>query len=164
VTALLRRWSPLLAVVLVACGTPPAAVRNDLRTYIQASKSWAAVEAETAQTLDRILATQFVDEGEVLRQISDSRPRVIAHLERVRTYTPRSEAVREIHERYMAAWQTLVQGYEAIERGFSTGDYTNLARGREAMAAWRDGIVSVARDLRELMQRFGVEPSTITES
>lgn len=164
----MRSFSPrapsALAILLLACGTPSTTIRSDLRAYIQVSKSWGAVEAETARTLDRILETQFVDEGEVLRQIADSRPRIAKHLEQVRAYVPASDPLRRIHDRYVAAWETLLTGYDAIERGFSTGDYTNLARGREAMADWRDDIVSVARDLRKLMQRFGVEASPATES
>jgi hypothetical protein len=153
-----------LALLCSTCGTPSSTARADLRAYVQASKAWAAVEGETARTLDRILETQFVDEAEVLRQIADSRPRIAKHLELIRAYTPATDDLRRIHERYVAAWETLLGGYDAIERGFRTGDYTNLARGREAMATWRDAIVGVARDLRELMRRFGVDATAATES
>lgn len=163
-TPVIRRISFSLALAVVACGTPASSVRTDLRGYLQASKAWGAVEAETARSLDRILQTQFVDEAEVLRQIADSRPRIGAHLERVRQYVPRSTPVREIHERYIAAWEKLLGGYDAIERGFGTGDYPQLARGREAIAEWREGILGVARDLRELVQRFGVDTDAATES
>lgn len=157
---------PLLVVaaMIFTCGTPPSTVRIDLQAYVERSKSWAMVEAETARSLDRILQTQFVDEAEVLRQIAESRPRISSHLERVRAYAPGSDPLRRIHQRYIATWQTLLRGYDAIERGFSSGDYTNVARGREAIADWRDGIVAVANDLRELMQRFGMDTGGATES
>jgi hypothetical protein len=143
---------------LVGCRPGKAAVRLDLRVYLQHMQEWAPVEGETARTLERILATQFVDEAEVRHQIADSRPRIRAHLARIRAYRPRTPPVQRIHARYMHAWRRLLAGYDAIEAGFASGDYTRLARGREAIAAWRDGITEVARALRHLAGELGVEP------
>jgi len=161
------------AVIVVAlafpcalgCGSSPrTATRVDLRAYLARTQSWAPVESEAARTIDRILKTQFVDEAEVRRQIADSRPRVLAHLQALRSYTPHSKEVAGVHAHYVEAWERLLGGYDAIEQGFSSGDYTKLARGREAMEAWREGIVAVARQLRELMQHFDVEASGPVES
>src|SRR5438552_1815511 len=55
-------------------------------------------------------------------------------------------------------------GYDAIEQGFSSGDYTKLARGRQAMEAWRREIEAVAGELRELLEHFGIEGSDALES
>jgi hypothetical protein len=159
-----------VAVALAVSGglgctsSPPTATRIDLRAYLARTQSWAPVEAETARTIDRILKTQFVDEAEVRRQIADSRPRVLAHLQALRSYQPRSKEVAAVHARYVEAWERLLGGYDAIEQGFSSGDYTKLARGREAMEAWREAMVAVARQLRELMQHFDVEASGPVES
>jgi len=160
--ALLR----LLAVALlaVACGTPSSMVRTDLQAYVDRIQTWAPVEAETQRTIERIIRTQFVDEAEVLHQIADCRPRVLAHLERVRAYSPRSPAIEHIHQRYIAAWQGLLAGFDAIEGGFGSGDYTKLAVGRQAMETWQASIVRVADDLRDLMDEFGVSPRGTTES
>jgi hypothetical protein len=155
----LVRWVVLLTLALGCQATPPA-TRSDLQAYLARSKGWAPTEAEAARTVERILATEFVDEAEVLRQIVDSRPRLLAHLERTRAYVPRSEDVRRIHRRYVEAWQALLAAYDAIEEGFSSGDYAKLARGRERMAEWKNGLVSVAEDLRQLMQHCGIEPET----
>lgn len=158
---MMRALGPLLAVACaLACGAAPAtATRTDLRAYLARSKSWAPVEAEAARTIERILKTQFVDEAEVRRQIADSRPRLLGHLEALRAYAPHSKEVATVHAHYVAAWERLISGYDAIEQGFSTGDYTKLARGREAMEAWRAGIVAVAHELRDLMDHFDVDAS-----
>ena len=153
-----------LAVAFAACGSSTTGTRNDVRAYLQRAAGWAPVEAETARTLDRILATEFVDEAEVRHQIADSRPRILAHLERVRSVPPPSGRLATINEKYVNAWQQLLAGYGQIEEGFSSGDYTKLARGREAMAAWRDGLVIVARELRQLASEVGVEPAPLTQS
>ena len=139
-------------------------MRADVQAYLGRMKSWAPVEAETEHTIERILRTQFVDEAEVRRQIRDDRPRALAHLERVRAYTPRSSDVQHIHARYVSAWEDLLGGYDAIEQGFTSGDYTKLARGRAAMEKWGEGIADVARQLRDLMQHLGVEPNGAVES
>jgi hypothetical protein len=154
----------LLAALLTACQNAAPGTRTDLRAYLQHTRSWAPVEGETARTLERILATEFVNEAEVRRQIADSRPRVLTHLELARAYEPHSKTVAQIHARYIAAWEALLRGYDAIEQGFTTGDYTKLARGREGLAEWRDGLVGVARELRELKERFGIDTEGAVES
>lgn len=126
--------------------------------------SWAPTEAETARTLERILATEFVDEAEVLRQIADNTPRVERQLEAAERYAPRTTEVRRIHEVYTGSWRTLLEGYRVIAAGFADGDQTKLAAGRQAMARWRDAIMAVARDLRALRDRTGVDPAEITPS
>ena len=146
-----------LALAL-GCYEAPGKTRSELNGYLDRSRSWAPVEAETARIIERILATQFVDEAEVQRQIAESRPRLLAHLERMRAYHPGVPSVERIHARYTAAWQTLVTGFDVIEEGFASGDYTKLARGREAMLAWRRAILEVADDLREL--RGSLEPTS----
>ena len=156
----------LVALALVAggCGSSSNETRNDVRAYLQKTAGWAPIESETARVLERILATQFVDEPEVLHQIQESRPRILAHLQVVRALAPTNPRIQKINRTYVSAWEGLLAGYAAIEEGFSSGDYTKLARGREAMAAWRDGIMDVARELRELASEVGVEPTTLTPS
>lgn len=153
-----------VAAVVLGCQASAKATRTDLRAYLARTKTWAPAEASAAQTIQRILKTQFVDEAEVRRQIADSRPRVRAHLESLRAYAPVSADVRRIHDRYVGAWEKLLGGYDAIEEGFSSGDYTKLARGREAMEAWREDIVGVAGELRALMQHLGVAADGAVES
>lgn len=158
-------WRHLVVALLtVACQSAPGATRTELAAYLERSRSWAPVEAETAKTIERILRTEFVDEAEVHRQIADSRPRLLAHLARVRAYSPHVDALRRLHERYVTAWQDLLAGYDAIDDGFASGDYTKLARGREAMGGWRDALVRVAADLRGLQQRFTRDAGGATES
>ena len=126
--------------------------------------SWAPVEAETAHTLERIMATQFVDEAEVLRQIAESRPRVQHQLDAAMAYEPRTAEVRRIHAIYVRAWRTLLDGYASITAGLEHGDQAKLANGRQAMLQWRDTIVEVAEELRALRDRVGVEMSDVTPS
>jgi hypothetical protein len=154
----------VLAFVVIACGTPQSAVRIETQAYLERSKGWARIEGETARTIERIFDTQFVNEAEVLRQIADSRPRVLAHLAALRVYEPRSEDIVGIHARYVAGWEKLLTGYDAIEKGFATGDYMNLARGREDLTEWGNTILTVAQELRELMRHFGLDASGTVES
>ncbi len=157
-------WLGVLTMAMVGCGTPESAVRIETQAYLERSKGWAKVEGETAHAIERIFDTQFVDEAEVLRQIAGSRPRVRAHLATLRTYQPRSEDIAGIHARYISGWEALLTGYDAIDKGFATGDYLNLARGREALTEWGNTIVGVAQELRELMRHFGLEASGTVES
>ena len=154
----------VLGLLLGGCGVSPDTTRVELRAYLARTRTWAPVEAEANRTIHRILATQFVDEAEIRRQIADSRPRILMHLEQVRAYAPRSKDIARIHARYVAAWETLLGGYDAIEQGFSSGDYTKLARGREAMETWRREMEAVAGELRQLMEHFGIEGSDTLES
>jgi hypothetical protein len=161
--------SPRLALAvlvgaLIACQTPPQVIRTDVQAYLMRSRAWAPVEADAARTIKRIMDTQFVDEPEIHRQIAESRPRVLAHTAALRDYHPRSDEVRRVHRHYMTAWDRLLAAYDAIEDGFTSGDYRKLARGREDMVAWQDGIVRVADELRTLADHYGIDARGAVES
>ena len=145
----------VLATIALGCNPGDQALRADLQLYLQRTADWAPVEAETARTIDRILATQFVDEAEVRRQITADAPRVQSHLARVETVQPSSAELREIHRRYVDSWRTLAAGYQDILRGIDTGDVPHLASGRSALQAWRAGILDTARALRRLQAEVG---------
>jgi hypothetical protein len=147
------------ALMAAACGAP-SGLRADTRAYIDKMSSWAPIEAETARALDRILATQFVDHAEVLRQIADSAPRVRRHLQEIEQYTPRTPEVQLIHANYTNAWRGLLQGYGSIEAGLDDADQARLAAGRQALLGWRASILTVARQLRQLSAQLELEPST----
>lgn len=158
-SATVRTIAVLLAAVApAACGSPPTAVRADVAAYVARIQDWAPIEGETARTVDRILATEFVDEALVRQYLGEAIPRTRAHLQRIRSYRPRTGPVASVHARYVAGWGALLEGFEAIEDGFQRGDWTRLAQGREAMGRWRDAILEVARELRRLTQRYGVSP------
>jgi hypothetical protein len=156
-----RRSRALTAAVAVSllltagCNPTAPATRADLKLYLQHTNDWAPVEAETARTIARILATQFVDEAEVRRQITADQPRVAEHLARIRAIHPASDEVQEIHRQYVETWTTLTEGYSAILRGLDGGQASDLAAGRRSLEAWRDGIVATARQLRQLQSQVG---------
>jgi hypothetical protein len=153
-----------LLVIVSACGPPPAAKRADVEAYLQRMATWAPVEAETARTLERILQTEFVDEAEVIRQIEDNAPRVRTLLERAQEYSPRTADVKAVHETYKTAWRRLLTGYDRIESGFRTGNYTLLAEGRTALAEWREGIMSTARQLSTLRDETDAQQPSLQPS
>jgi len=157
-------WLLPLLLVCASCSTPPAALRADALAYLQKMASWAPTEAETARTIERILATEFVDEAEVLRQIADSTPRVQRQLDEAQRYEPRTTEVRRIHETYLEAWRALLGAYGSIKSGLENSEQPKLAQGRLGMARWRDGILAVARDLRALRDRLDLQPGEVTSS
>ncbi len=67
------------ALVVSACSSSSGEMRTDVRAYLQRSATWAPIESEPARVLERILATQFVDEPEDLHQLQESRRRIRAH-------------------------------------------------------------------------------------
>lgn len=150
-------WVALL-LLSAACGTPPAALQQDARAYIARMSEWAAVEGETGRSITRILQSHFVDEAAVLREISDLRPRLDRHLASVDRYTPRTTQVAHIHHQYVAAWRGLLHGFDAIERGFSSGEQSELAAGRTAILRWKDDIRHIASELGELLDETGDPP------
>ena len=145
-----------LGLTLPACSPDTQALRADLTLYLQRANDWAPTEAETARTIDRILATQFVDEAEVRRQVGADAARVAGHLTRIQAVHPASPEVRDVHERYVSAWRRLDGGYVSLIRGLDTGNVPDIARGRRGLEEWRDGIVGVARELRRLRDDAGL--------
>jgi hypothetical protein len=152
-----RRALVIIALVspLVACSKPAPLLRADVEAYLRHANDWAPVEAETARTVDRILATQFVDDAEVRRQVTGDLPRVVAHLDRIRNYRPSTSEVRAVHDDYVKAWDDLQRGYTSILRGLDTGEASDLAAGRRAMEDWRATVVRTAHALRTLVDETG---------
>jgi hypothetical protein len=148
-------WSVVLATIATGCKPADRAVRADLTLYLQRTADWAPVEAETARTIERVLATQFVDDAEVRRQVTADAPRVEAHLARIEAVQPASAEVRDIHRRYVDNWRRLAAGYRDLLHGVSTGDVPEIASGRKALQAWRAGILETARELRRLQADLG---------
>ena len=144
------------AASTMACRKSASTVAADVRGYLAQVQQWATIEAETNRTISRVLHTQFVDEGEVRHEIADNRPDILDHLDRIRAYTPRTSSLQKLHQRYIAAWEHLLGAYAAIEAGFASGDYSNLARGRKALLRWRDAMREIAKDLRTLADDAGV--------
>jgi hypothetical protein len=155
--SMVRHTHVAIAILLLggACTSPSPTLRADTKAYLAKMASWAPIEAETARTLDRIIATQFVDQAEVLRQLADSAPRVQHHLVEVEQYHPRTPEIRRIHEAYIDGWRDLLQGYAFIEGGLLGGDQARLSRGRESLLHWRQSIVLVARSLGGLSDEPG---------
>ena len=146
----------LLFIALApSCSSPPAALRADVEAYLRRVNDWAPTEAETARTIDRILATQFVDEAEVRRQVTADAPRAKQQVDRLSAYQPRTPDVRDIHQRYVEAWRDLVTGYANIEAGIDAADAAKLSAGRRALEHWRSAVVETASSLRDLLQRTG---------
>jgi hypothetical protein len=155
-----RRRGRILALVaglVVACGRTGPDIEEELRNYLTRTESWRPAEAEAAGAVRRILRTEFVDAAEVYHEIAASRPRVIAHLRNARAYKPRAKMIADLHQRYIRGWVELLAAYAAIEDGLDAGDSGKLARGRQAIEAWRGAIVGVADGLREMMGRVGVD-------
>jgi len=137
---------------LAACNAHDQALHADLTLYLQRANDWSPVEAETARTIDRILATQFVDEAEVRRQVVANVPQITAHIASVEAVQPRSRELQELHRRYVDTWRQLAPGYDRILHGLDTGTVPDIAAGRVALEAWRTGILDTARELRRLQQ------------
>ena len=150
----------LLSLSATGCSPSQTEVRADLERYLRNSRDWAPTEAETARCVQRILATQFVDEAEVRRQIAADSPRVAAHIERIAAFEPLTAPLRKIHASYVHAWRDLLKGYQRILHGLDTGDAADLAAGRQALARWRAAIVSTAEHLRELAEATGAHRGT----
>jgi len=146
----------LLLLLAAACATPQATLRADAAAYLDQMSSWAPVEAETARTVARIFATEFVDEAELFSQIRDGSPRARRQLEAAMDYHPATNEVRNIHAAYVEAWRNLLKSFDRIEHGLRQGDQEVLAQGRRGLVDWRDRILDVAYRLRELSDRLSL--------
>lgn len=139
-----------LALAATACHHRDETVRTDRDAYLRQMEAWGPVQGATATALERILATEFVDDAAVLHELADARPRAETHIAVARAYEPRTPPIAEIHQAYVAAWDELVAAYAQVERGIRNADAADLAAGRRAFGSWRDAMMKTARDLRQL--------------
>jgi hypothetical protein len=139
-----------LLLAAISCTQNDHLLRSEVAKYLHLETEWAPVEAETARTIDRILATHFVDESEVRRQVAADSPRITAHLIGIAAYTFRSPEVAALHAQYTASWRHLLEGYRRIDHGIHMASAPDIAMGRRALEGWRRSILDVARELRRL--------------
>jgi hypothetical protein len=146
----------LLAASLTGCRTaaPPQEVATDVAAYLDRVSFWSPIEGETGRSIERILATQFVEESAVLHELDECIPRTAAHLRRIQAYQPRTSPLQAVHEKYLLAWTTLDQGFAQLQDGIRRAEGSALAEGREALLAWRRGLRTVAADLLQLQRDY----------
>jgi len=137
------------------------AISTDLAGYLERMKAWAPVEGEAGRSIQRVLATQFVDHSTILHEIDEGIPRVDRHLRRIEAVVPQSAQVAAIHADYVAVWKTLRRGLESTRVGLLQSDGEAVASGREAMLEWRRGLRRVADALRALQAKHppSIRPS-----
>jgi len=146
-------------VLLAAgCSSDAEGTRVELVEFLRVLNAWAPADGAAAGAIERVLATQFVDDAEVRHQVTELSARVSAHLAKVAAYHPRSPEVAALYTRYRGAWEQLSGGCAEIEAGLDQGVPERLAGGREALEAWADSLASMARDTRRLAERVGVDP------
>ena len=150
----------MLCMALGACSAPSTQLsQRDLSAYMEQLTQWAPQEAEVGRAVRRILDTEFADEAEVRRQISESVPRLDAQLVLLRAYRPSSTELQDVHAAYVHAWEDLRTGYSDVLRGYDGGDQAALGRGRAALLAWRRALPETADRLRELRDAMGPSPN-----
>jgi hypothetical protein len=142
----------LIALASPACAPPerpPAS--GAVQAYLQQLEEWAPEEAEVGRGVRRILETQFVDDGEVRRQLAEVQPRIDAQLSRMRGYRPPAGPIGDLHQAYVVAWAGLQQGCREIAEGLDAAEQDRLGRGRRQLVAWREALPAVAKRVRELL-------------
>lgn len=117
---------------------------------MQQVTSWAPVEAETARSIQRIFATQFVDEAAVRQEVSQTLPRIKSHLDRIASVAPSDSDLRDIHLRYQLAWRQLQDALIGLPDAIGRNDAGALAASRASMTAWGQAMMDIAADLRRI--------------
>lgn len=145
-----------MCLLAIACSEapPPHVIATDLAGYLDRMRAWAPVEGEAGRSIQRILATQFVDDSTILHELEDGIPRADNHLRRIAAVVPQTAPVAEIHSAYVEVWRTLREGLGATKKGLADGDGKAVAAGREAMLEWRRGLRRVAHALRALQEAY----------
>lgn len=150
----LRQFVTLLLIV-VAFGQAASCASDSDRSkafqgYMQQVTSWAPVEAETARSIQRIFASQFVDEAAVRQEVSQTLPRIKNHLDRIESVAPADSQLREINLRYRLAWQQLQEALIGLPDAIGHSDAAALAASRASMTAWGQSMLDIAADLRRI--------------
>lgn len=144
------------SLLLIASGptgcSPPerAPGPGSVTAYLEQVRQWAPQEAEVGRGVRRILETQFVDDGEVRRQLAELQPRIDAQLSRMREYRAPAGAIADVHAAYVVAWTELQQGCRDIADGLDAGEHALIGGGRRKLVAWRESLPTIAKRLQGL--------------
>ena len=156
----------LAALTAASCGSsagPRPALQLDVAQYMARINQWAPAEREASAAISEIFRSQFVDADLVTSIAHRMSPAIDRQLKAIASYTPNTQEIGAIHARYAGAWQRLSEGFDLIYEGMKADDGIHLAEGRRCLEAWSEEMITVAKELRKLVEAVGLSSTrTVT--
>ncbi len=148
--------------VLPGCQFEEISVQDDLTTYMDQARLWAATEAKINNAIAGVREDQFVHDDFVLETIRPAIGVAREYVVELEGYEPQSPAVMQIHQGYIESWRAhefaLVSVVDAVERQ----DYVQLSRANDELLEAQRSVSDVLAALARLLREAGLAPDTPT--
>ena len=148
--------------VLPGCQFEEISVQDDLTTYMDQARLWAATEAKINNAIAGVREDQFVHDDFVLETIRPAIEVAREYVVELEGYEPQSPAVMQIHQGYIESWRAhefaLVSVVDAVERQ----DYVQLSRANDELLEAQRSVSDVLAALARLLREAGLAPDTPT--
>lgn len=149
--------------VLPGCQFEEISVHDDLTTYMDQARLWAATEAKINNAIAGVREDQFVHDDFVLETIRPAIGIAREYVVELERYEPQSPALMQIHQGYIESWRAhefaLVSVVDAVERQ----DYIQLSRANDELLEAQRSVSDVLAALARLLREAGLAPDTPTE-
>lgn len=148
--------------VLPGCQFEEISVQDDLTTYMDQARLWAATEAKINNAIAGVREDQFVHDDFVLETIRPAIGVAREYVVELEGYEPQAPAVMQIHQGYIESWRAhefaLVSVVDAVERQ----DYVQLSRANDELLEAQRSVSDVLAALARLLREAGLAPDTPT--
>lgn len=149
--------------VLPGCQFEEISIQDDLTTYMDQARLWAATEAKINNAIASAREDQFVHDDFVLETIRPAIGIAREYVVELEGYEPQSPALMQIHQGYIESWRAhefaLVSVVDAVERQ----DYIQLSRANDELLEAQRSVSDVLAALARLLREAGLVSDRPTE-
>lgn len=146
--------------VLPGCQFEEINIQDDLTTYMDQARLWAATEAKINNAIASAREDQFVHDDFVLETMRPAIGVAREYVVELERYEPQSPALMQIHQGYIESWRAhefaLVSVVDAVERQ----DYIQLSRANDELLEAQRSVSDVLAALARLLREAGLAPDT----
>ena len=150
--------------LLLISGCPPESevdpVQDDLTTYMDEARLWAATEARINTAISSVRQDQFVHDDfviETLRPAIGTAREYVAELE---NYVPNTEALVSVHQGYIEAWRAHEFAMASVVDAVERKDYVQLSQSNDELVEAQRSVSDVLAALARLLREAGITPET----
>jgi len=133
-------------------------VQNDLATYMDKARIWAATEAEINNAISAVRRDQFVNDEYVLETLRPAIGTAREYVAKLEDYTPETEPVVSVHLGYIEAWRSHEFALSSIVDSVERKDYIQLSRSNDELLEAQRSVSDVLAALALLLREAGIAP------
>ena len=148
--------------VLFLSSCPPESkvvtVQDDLTTYMDQARLWAATEAKINNAISSVRQDQFVHDDYVIETLRPAIGTAREYVTELENYVPNTEALVSVHQGYIEAWRAHEFAMTSVVDAVERQDYIQLSQSNDELVEAQRSVSDVLAALARLLREAGITP------